>query len=431
MNGRQSGFYGWKLVAAFFVILFVNSAFPMYGASIINPYMMVDLQMDREALGLLFSVYVLVLSLSSPLAAFMVNRRGVRFTLVLGSLFIAGGALGMATLVEKVWQAYVAFGLVVGMGFALGGATAANAGAAFWFVRRRAFVLSLNMIAIGIGGFVAPTLLNYVIAESGGAWRAGWWVVVALALNSAACAGLFVKNRPSDIGQFPDGETQAGDAGISPERRRSKSRVYMTAEEWVFRETLRAPVLWLIIFATMAYYGGMVPVISHGVVHLKDLGHSPGAAAMAMSIVGICMLVGKIIIGLFGDRIEPRYFFAGSLTLMSLGIVALIGASSTWLLGLFSVAFGIGSGGVIVCLYTVLSNFFGAKVFASILGLTFCLSPATGALLGWFTGAYFEDAGTYAPVFWSIAGWCFVASVVLPLLRPPSKSPVRQQAATG
>jgi len=48
---RRSEFYGWKLLAVFWLILFTNFAFPLYGASVINAYMAADLHMDRAALA--------------------------------------------------------------------------------------------------------------------------------------------------------------------------------------------------------------------------------------------------------------------------------------------------------------------------------------------------------------------------------------------
>ncbi len=55
----EKSFYGWKLLAIFWVIQFINLAFPAYGSSIINAYLVADLSLDRRTLGLMVSVYMI------------------------------------------------------------------------------------------------------------------------------------------------------------------------------------------------------------------------------------------------------------------------------------------------------------------------------------------------------------------------------------
>ena len=92
---KTPGFYGWKLLAAFWVILFINLAFPAYGSSVINAVMIRDLGLDRRTLGLMVSVYMLMSGLPGPLVAMVVNRFGVRATLVTGSAILLLGTLSM------------------------------------------------------------------------------------------------------------------------------------------------------------------------------------------------------------------------------------------------------------------------------------------------------------------------------------------------
>jgi hypothetical protein len=48
---RQSDFYDWKLLAVFWIILFANLAFPLYGAGVAKTYMAEALHRDRTQLG--------------------------------------------------------------------------------------------------------------------------------------------------------------------------------------------------------------------------------------------------------------------------------------------------------------------------------------------------------------------------------------------
>src|SRR5579863_10685450 len=205
-NGR---FYGWKLLAACWFIMFLNLGIPAYGASGLNALMAPALHLDRRALGLLFSAYMIMSGLPGPLVAVSVNRLGVRRTLMLGSVFLIVGALLMGTLVNSFWYAVLAFGLLVGGGVATGAALATQAGLARWFVRRRALVLSILYSSGAVGGFVSGRLLDRVVTLAGGNWRAGWWVIAALSALACIVAALFVKESPADLGQAPDGAMAA------------------------------------------------------------------------------------------------------------------------------------------------------------------------------------------------------------------------------
>jgi len=245
---EKTDFYGWKLLAVFWLVLFVNLAFPAYGSSVINAYMGADLHLDRKMLGLPYSVYMIMSGLPAPLVAMCVNRKGVRFTLVLGSLFVITGSVIMALFVSSALGAALAFGLIVGTGVATGGALATQTGVTYWFVKRRALALSILLSGGGIGGFVAAKLLNGVILAAHGNWRMGWWVVAGLSALVAVIAAVFVKERPADLGQQPDGiPTDAGSAskGVASGNRTG----HITTEQWTYGEVVRSPQLWLMLAA--------------------------------------------------------------------------------------------------------------------------------------------------------------------------------------
>jgi hypothetical protein len=56
------------------------------------------------------------------------------------------------------------------------------------------------------------------------------------------------------------------------------------------------------LVASIGISCGFSLIQGHGVVHLRDLGHSPSEAAMAISILAISTLIGKLLAS-FGDRI--------------------------------------------------------------------------------------------------------------------------------
>ena len=418
----EAGFYGWKLLAAFWLILFINLAFPAYGSSVINAYMVNDLGLDRRTLGLMVSVYMMMTGLPAPLVAMFVNRHGVRATLVLGSLILMLGAIGMATFVSSGAEAVAVFGFIVGLGVMTGGALAAQTGTAFWFVRRRALAISIILSAGGIGGFIAARVLNSLITAFDGNWRAGWWLLAAMALLSATVAALFVREKPADLGQSPDGFS--AEQGKAAKR---SPRVHITDEDWTYAEVLRSPTLWLLLFCSVGMSGGFTQVMAHAVVHLQDLGNSTDAAAGSFSVLVASTLLGKLMLGVFGDRIDPRYLWAIAVGFSGIGMLVLLDATTAFRLHVFAVCIGLGFGGGVVCMMTVMSNYFGSKVYASVIGITLAVQTTVGALGSFVAGDFYERLGSYTAAFLGTAVLCFVGTLLLVVIRPPMR-PQRQPA---
>lgn len=422
---RQSGFYGWKLVAALWFIYLVNLAFPTYGQSVINSYMATALHMDRKMLGAAFSVYMLMVGLPGPLIAMLVGKIGVRPTLVIGSLSVLAGSLAMSFLVHTGWQAVVAFGIVIGFGSAAGGAIAQQTGIARWFVKRRALALSLMYSSGGIGGFIAAPLLNSAIAHAGGNWRVGWWIVAGLAAISATASAIFVKERPSDLGQVPDGEMPE-DANTA--RVVKSTRIFRTSEEWTFAETLRTRTLWLLLASALGISIGFTLFLGHGLVHFEDLGHSPAAAAMAMAVFTVSTLGGKLAASL-GDRIEPRYLWASAMVLFALGMILVVHATGDAEVYPSAILMGVGWGTTLVSMMGLPANYFGPKAYPSIVGLMLAVQTPIGAIAPVVAGYFFDQYRTYTPIFYTTSALCIAGSLLLLMATPPARGTGKLRAA--
>jgi MFS family permease len=408
-------FYGWTMLLALWSVMFLNLGFPAYGPAVINPAMARALAFNRETLGNMFSVYMIMSGLPGPLVAASINRLGVRNTLMLGSAFTILGALLMATVVTTGLGAMLCYGLLVGAGVATGSAMASQAGLARWFVRRRSLALSVLYSAGAIGGFVAARLLH-VLIEATGNWRAGWWLVAALSAAAAGIALVFVQERPEDMGQVADGFAPPLTGGQMPEDTRPG---FVTRRDWTFREAVRHPAYWLLLGALVGGSGGYTLFLAHGVVHLQDLGHSADIGAWAVGIMTVTGLIGKVILAAFGDRVDPRYIYALFMAVFAVGLVVIVNAHALWQVFLFATCIGIGFGGGLVCLMAVLSNYYGTRPFASLAGLAIAINTTLSAIAPKVAGRLFDHGVGYGVNFYFLASWCFAGAVVLLFMRRP------------
>jgi len=408
-------FYGWILLGALWLVFAFNLGFPAYGGPVLNTAMATELGFSRETLGLITTFYIIMSGLPGPLVAMAVSRFGVRRTLIAGSLLNVTGALIMATVARSGAMAYLAFGLIIGGGVCSGAAIASQTALSRWFLRRRALALSILYSSGAIGGYFAVKHVLPWAMREGGSWRAGWWVIVALSAIAGVLALTVVRERPEDMGLLPDGDPAAGTAGAVVRTRPA----FITTTAWESHEVLRRPTYWLIVFSLVGGSGGYTLFLAHGIVHLQDLGHSIDTARGALATMTWTGLLAKAIIMLLGDRVDPRYLWSAFMVFFGAGLVIIVEARTPLLVNAFATCLGIGFGGGVVCLMTVLGNYYGLKVFALLSGIAIAINTTLSALAPYIAGFMFDLGYGYGGTCFFLAAWCFVGALVLFLIRKP------------
>ncbi|MGH8226436.1 MAG: MFS transporter [Steroidobacteraceae bacterium] len=447
----KSGFYGWKLIAAFWVIVFINLAFAAYGSPVMNAAMAQQMHLSRTMAGLPYSLYIVMSALPSAFIAVFVRRIGVRRTVMLGCLLILVGCVLMATVVHGAISAALVFGVMIAFGVCAGGVFGTQPGVVLWFVRQRGLAIALVYSGGAVGGLVAPLVLNKIIIAGGGNWRAGWWLYGALAVISTVIAAVFIRDRPEDLGQVPYGSDPVPVAALAQERggaaeaaeqaapagrgdrrgaaTKHKRPAFISDERWTFAEVMRSGRFWIMVLALCGGSAGYTLFLAQGVLHLKDLGFDSTQAAVALSVTTGSALLGKAPLALFGDRLDPRYIWAITGAVFGLGLILVIHPHTMLEVYLFSICVGIGFGGGIVGMMTTLSNYYGAEVFAAAAGVGAALNTVVSFFASNVGGVVYDRLGSYAPTFYILAAWCFAGAIALAVVGQPQRRAAVRPAA--
>ena len=151
----------------------------------------------RDVISLAAAVGIFIYGLAGPFSAALMDRIGLRRTL-LWALLLMSGSTALSLLMTEPWHLIATWGLLSGIG---SGAVATVLGATIvnrWFKTNRGLVMGLMSASAATGLLVFLPLLA-TLAEHGG------WKPVAIAV-SLATAGLLplvyflVPERPSSIG---------------------------------------------------------------------------------------------------------------------------------------------------------------------------------------------------------------------------------------
>ena len=420
MTAKTAPFYGWKLVAVFFFIYFINGNLPFYGASVINARMVTDLGIDRSALGLGFTVFLLSMGLSAPIVGHFVSRFGVRLTLVWGSILLTVAALLMAFVTTEIWHYLLFFGVLNGIGMGAGGILPIQAGITYWFRRRKAFALSIVMSANGISALISAPFLNWIISINGGNWRIGWIFVAAMAVIATFAIAFGVKDRPEVLGQIPDGiDTAKSCLDATQNVQVGDTKVYQSEENWSVAQSIHTLSFWLIVIGYIAF---MVPTsvcVAHSVIHLVDIGHSKESAALSMGILVMFSVVGRLLGGFLSDNIEPRKIWSAALIAVVIGIIFLANAEDFLQIVLYALFLGAGYGCAWVCLPTTISNYFGPESFPKIMGVMLPIVTLFSAVAPTAAGLIYDQQGSYQIAFQILIATASLGAVAIVMATPP------------
>ena len=396
---RKQQFYGWTLLAVLFSLDFANMGFPVYGGTVINSYMLRQIQMSRGALGLGFTFSNLFVGLSAIVVAMSILKWGIRKTFAIGSGLICAGSLFLAFLAWKPWHYLLGYGGIIGVGMGFGTLVPAGTAVTRWFRRYRGRAMGICLGASGIAGFVAAPLLNRMLEASGGNWRVGWQIVAGVAIISGIVALLFVKERPEDLGQVVDGFAET-----EPERLPRDAhapRELITTYSWTPAEAYRTKSYWLIVIAGIACQYPLFFFIAHWILHARGAGILASDAAWTMSLFAIAGITGRLIGGWLMDTITGRYAFMIGLCLYLIGSFFAVKINSNALVIAFAAAisYGLAFGWTFTCMNTCTAHFYGSAAFPKLNGTTILLTSVIGSPAGAIGGKIFDVYGGYARAF--------------------------------
>jgi len=416
-------FYGWKLVAALWLLDFLNMGFPLYGGTIINTYMLRDVPMSRSLFGMATSLFNLAAGVPSILIAAVIMRLGVRAAFGIGSALLALGSLWMALVASQPWHYLLGFGVVIGCGIGFGTIVPLTTALARWFRRYRGRAMALAMTASGLAGFIGAPALNQFLELNGGNWRQAWMVVAVIAIMSGLIAYIFVKERPEDLGQSVDGIP--GHAADSLSNKESK---LSTSYPWTPAEAYRTLPFWLLFIGSVACQFPFFFLMAHWVLHLKGMGISAANAAFAMGMLTLGSIGGRLLGGWLMDKVSARFVFALGFVCYILGFLLAMGADKSVTAYVGAILLGTAFGGTFVALNASIANFYGPAAFPRLLGMMLLISAVACSPAGYLGGKIFDWHKNYAPAFVSLIVLCVTAIVALSFATMPQSKGLRESS---
>jgi len=393
---------GWRVVLACFLMAFFMFGFGLYGQGVY----LAELQRAHGWPGtLVSSASTFSFLLSAVLVIFtddLLVRIGLR-ALILCGLAALGASTALLGLMQLPWQLYLAYALMsvgwTGMGSVVI-ATVLNV----WFERRRGLALSLAFNGATCGGIILVPVLLALSSSIGfrSAMLAATLVMVVLVLPVVVIFTSWqVDGALSLAGRVPGGGKVA---------RHSRRALLANASFW----TMVLPIA-IALLAQMGF-------IIHQVTFLEPL-IGRASAGLAVTIMAAMAVIGRLTLGLFVDRLDPRLACAASMMSQAAALLVLLQSQSPIVLLLCCAVYGFSIGNMITFPPLIIQREIGSAAFAAAMGLGTSISGIVSAFGPGIVGLVRSASGDYSMAFAMCVALDVVAAGIV-LWRPGKRAEV-------
>ncbi len=406
-------YYGWVVWFVALVGTVASSPGQSYSVSLFMDYFIADFGLDRTTVSSLYGLGTFIASLSLTWLGRKLDLAGNRRTgVAIGFLFSL--VLCLCAIISGPIMLLFAFIGIRGLG--QGALTLVSSTAvANWFRSRRGRMMAYLALAYALFQGLYVNGLRALLESLD--WRQAF-VILGIGVSALVVPlfGLLMRNSPEEYGMLPDNESaqRASQAQAHP------SAGDVNEENWTLREAMRAPALWLYMFARMLPSAWGTGLVLHQVSIFAQLDHSPQVATETFALLSIFAAASALLAGYLIDRFPPSVVVVlAMLGLAGACLLAMI-MRDTWLLMLYAMASGLGLGIGYVFDGAVWTNMFGRRFQGEIRGFVFSAGIIGSAIGPALFGLSFDYAGGYQPAL-ALGALLAIVVMLLALLTPQPK----------
>jgi MFS family permease len=380
-------FYGYVVVAGCFAIQATGVGTHIAFGVFFKP-LLAEFGWPRAALAGAHSMAFMLMGLLGIFVGRLNDRLGPRVVMSVTAILFGLGLFLMST-ANSLWQIYLFYGVVVGIGLSPIDVIALST-TARWFVRRRSMMSGIVKVGTGTGQLVIPFAASLLIISHG--WRTSYIIMAVFATLMLAGMGQLLRRDPSQKGLLPDGDTQTDSTGFN-----------LGEKGLSFHEALKTRQFWTICFINLTIMFSLMMILIHIVPHAMDIGLPATTAAGVLSTIAGASMLGRLLIGITADRAGIRACMIFCFTLLILAFLWLRLAKELWMLYLFAGVYGIGHGGHFTLISPLVAEHFGIRSHGVLFGIVLFAGNVGGALGPILAGYLFDINGSYSSTFWICA----------------------------
>jgi len=431
----KPGFNRWLIPpAALAVHLCIGQA---YATSVYKTALVQHFDTSLTAIGIIFSIAIVMLGLSAAVFGTWVDRNGPRAAMFVAAIcwsvgFLVG-SLGIAT--GQLWLLYLGYGVIGGIGLGIGYISPVST-LIKWFPDRPGLATGLAIMGFGGGALIASPLSKQLMDwydpdYTGAADQVPTGSAVALLFLTLGLVYLVYMLFGAFLIRVPADDWKP--TGWDPSTVKQKALV--TTESVSAGNSIKTPqfwLLWVVLFCNVTAGIGILEQASPMIQDFfRDGTTSTVAAAAAAGFVGLLSLFnmgGRFVWSTTSDYIgrKPMYMIYLGVGLVLYVLLATVGSSATWLFVLLAAVIISFYGGGFSTVPAYLRDLFGTFQVGAIHGRLLTAWSAAGIAGPLIVNGVLDTQGTpgelvagdYRPALFIMVGLLAVGFIANLMIRP-------------
>jgi MFS family permease len=431
----RPGFNRWLIPpAALAVHLCIGQA---YATSVYKTALVEHFDASLTAIGIIFSIAIVVLGLSAAAFGTWVDKNGPRAAMFTAACFWSTGflvgALGIST--EQLWLVYLGYGVLGGIGLGIGYISPVST-LIKWFPDRPGLATGMAIMGFGGGALIASPLSRQLMnwydptydgtagtTPDGGA-VAGLFLTLGVVYFVFMVFGAAIVRVPAE-GWKPEGWDPST----------VKQKALVTTENVSANNAVKTPQFWLLWTVLFCNVTAGIGILEQAAPMIQDFfregSTSAVAAASAAGFVGLLSLfnmAGRFVWSSTSDYIgrKPIYMVYLGVGLICYVALATLGSSAVWLFVLFAAVIISFYGGGFATVPAYLRDLFGTFQVGAIHGRLLTAWSAAGVAGPLIINGVLDLQGTpgelvagdYRPALFIMVGLLVIGFIANLMVKP-------------
>jgi MFS family permease len=316
----------------------------------------------------------------------LIYRFSPRKLIVAGSALTALSLAGFAVMGSGL-SVYYALWVVFTAGYILSGPIPHQLIVSHWFRRNRGKAMGVVYVGNGLMGSVGSLLVKPLTEHFG--FRTALVVLGAIVLICWPIAMLVLRDKPADLGQYPD-----GDNAPPPEA---------ALDSHSFTDLLSNYSFWLLLIGSFCAIGAVGAINFHMKFVFLDAGFATGTVAdsawrTASVLILWSSVAGRLLVGGLADRFSKKWVMTGTFGLVAATIptLLLVRPGHETLLYVFAVLFGFGLGADYMLIPLMAAEQFGVNSLSRALAIILPVNTIGQTWIPFFVSLLRDRFGSYS-----------------------------------
>lgn len=374
-------FHGWWISIYAFFTFGLAVGIPYYGMPFFYTYYTKAFGWSRSDITFGFPIAALLTLWVGPL---LVHRFQPRMMLLIGSTctalaFVGFGTMGNSLLVyDALWVVYL-------IGYIFSGPIAHQVLTANWFKNQRGKAMAVVYLGVGVFGGISAKFIAQPLTEALG-FQNALLTIGAMLLLIWPIALFLIKDKPADIGLFPDGADQP----------HAETKLAPSSWDAIIRE----PAFWLLLVGSACSIGSIGSINQHMKFIFQDQGFKDAKVldtlfSNTLLVILFSSIAGRIVMGYLADRYSKKIVMSVTYLLVAatIPLVTAVTPSSPEVVYFFAILFGFGMGADYMLIPLMAAEKFGVNSLARVMAIILPTDTIGQTWFPWIVSKMQEQVG--------------------------------------